>query len=95
MIVSAERVSKSFFFGILAAVLLLKLVFAVDGGFDSDVPIEARTPFVWVIMWPKLIWDHLLAEEAAFIATLLTQVFIFSAALHVAFSKRESPNRLP
>ena len=90
-----ERISKSIFFGILAGVALALLVFAVDGGQDSGRAIEERTQFAWVLMWPGLLWNRILSEDASLIAILLTQVTIFSAALLVVFSKWAKSNRLP
>ena len=89
-----ERISKSILFGILAGVALLLLVFAVDGGQDSGRAIEERTPFAWVLMWPALIWDRFLSDDASLVAIMLTNVFLFSAALFIIFSKREKSGRL-
>ena len=86
MKVLIERISKSIFFGILAGVALVVLVFAADGGQDSGRAIEERTPFAWVLMWPGLLWNRFLSDDASLVAILLTHVSIISAALFAIFS---------
>lgn len=88
------RLSQSVFGGILLTGAFLTVIFLTDHG-GSELPIVERHPFSWAFFWPDLLWNHVLNEDSVDIATIVTNVIIFTIITYRFLKWRENHKRLP
>jgi ABC-type spermidine/putrescine transport system permease subunit I len=95
----ASRVLLSVFFGFVVTAFLALSLFCLDEAmFDSNsnLDLEERLPVWWVLTWPYHLWSRVLSSDnSVLVATLLTQLCIFSAVSYAVLRNRaRRPPRL-
>jgi len=87
------RASQSVAGGILFSIALLALIFMTDRG-DSELPLLERHPFAWIMFWPELVWKRILSNGYIDVATLITNVVMYSCVTYRFLKWRGERRRL-
>jgi hypothetical protein len=88
------RLSQSVAGGILMPTFLLVVIMLTDTG-DSEHPLPERHPAAYVLVWPLLLWKHVLPSDPAYLATAVSNFVIYALLTYRFVRRRANLERLP
>ena len=88
------RLSQSIAGGVFLPTFLFIAIMQAGGG-DAEHTFPETRPFFYILSWPFPLWKYFLPPGAAFLATVVSNIVIYSLLTYWLIRRLSNPKRLP